>query len=46
VSGRANLPFPKQVELDIEYLVHRNLLMDLLIVLRTIPAVLFARGAY
>jgi len=33
VRGRANLPFPKQVELDIEYLTHRNLLMDLLIVL-------------
>jgi lipopolysaccharide/colanic/teichoic acid biosynthesis glycosyltransferase len=46
VNGRANLPFPKQVELDIEYLTHRNLLMDVLIVLRTIPAVLFARGAY
>jgi exopolysaccharide biosynthesis WecB/TagA/CpsF family protein len=46
VSGRANLPFPKQVELDIEYLTHRNVLMDTLIVLRTIPAVLFARGAY
>ena len=46
VSGRANLPFPKQVELDIEYLTHRNLWMDVSIVLRTIPAVLFARGAY
>jgi exopolysaccharide biosynthesis WecB/TagA/CpsF family protein len=46
VSGRANLPFPKQVELDIEYLTHRNVLMDTMIVLRTIPAVLFARGAY
>jgi exopolysaccharide biosynthesis WecB/TagA/CpsF family protein len=46
VSGRANLPFPKQVELDIEYLTHRNVLMDTIIVLRTIPAVLFAKGAY
>jgi lipopolysaccharide/colanic/teichoic acid biosynthesis glycosyltransferase len=37
---------PEQVELDIEYLTHRNVLMNAQIILRTIPAVLFARGAY
>ena len=46
VSGRADIPFPQQVELDINYLEKRNLLMDLGILLRTIPAVLLARGAY
>ncbi len=46
VSGRANLPFSRQVELDIDYLGRRNFFLDLAILARTIPAVLFARGAY
>jgi exopolysaccharide biosynthesis WecB/TagA/CpsF family protein len=46
VSGRSDLPFPRQVELDIDYLARRNLLIDLTILLRTVPAVLLARGAY
>ncbi|MBS0641354.1 MAG: WecB/TagA/CpsF family glycosyltransferase [Proteobacteria bacterium] len=46
ISGRADLPFEKQVELDIAYLTQRSVLMDLSILLRTVPAVLTARGAY
>ncbi len=46
VSGRADLPFPRQVELDIDYLTTRTLAMDIMLLLRTVPAVLFARGAY
>jgi lipopolysaccharide/colanic/teichoic acid biosynthesis glycosyltransferase len=46
VSGRSNLPFPKQVELDVEYLAKRGIATDLSILLRTVPAVLLARGAY
>jgi lipopolysaccharide/colanic/teichoic acid biosynthesis glycosyltransferase len=46
VSGRADIPFPRQVELDIEYLQCRNLILDIGILLRTVPAVLLARGAY
>jgi lipopolysaccharide/colanic/teichoic acid biosynthesis glycosyltransferase len=46
VSGRADLPFPRQVELDVDYLQHRNFLRDLAILARTVPAVLLARGAY
>lgn len=46
VSGRADLPFDRQVDLDIEYLQRRNTFMDLMILLRTVPAVLTARGAY
>jgi lipopolysaccharide/colanic/teichoic acid biosynthesis glycosyltransferase len=46
VSGRADLPFARQVELDIEYLTSRSILTDLRILLLTIPAVLTARGAY
>jgi len=46
VSGRANIPFARQVELDVEYLEQRNTLKDLLILVRTVPAVITARGAY
>jgi exopolysaccharide biosynthesis WecB/TagA/CpsF family protein len=46
VSGRANLPFPRQVELDIEYMGRRSLWLDIAILFRTVPAVLLARGAY
>ena len=46
VSGRSDLPFEEQVALDIEYAGRRSLWLDLEILLRTVPAVLFARGAY
>jgi exopolysaccharide biosynthesis WecB/TagA/CpsF family protein len=46
VSGRANIAFPQQVELDIAYLSRRNIFLDLSILARTVPAVLLARGAY
>lgn len=46
VCGRSELPFDAQVRLDIEYIDTRSLRTDLLILLRTIPAVLSARGAY
>lgn len=46
VSGRADIPFDRQVELDVEYLANRSLITDLSLVLRTVPAVLTARGAY
>ena len=46
ISGRANLPFEKQVELDLRYLDTRNVFVDMAILARTVPAVLTARGAY
>ena len=46
VSGRANIPFERQVEMDIAYLRSRSMFKDLELILRTIPAVLTARGAY
>jgi len=46
VSGRSDIPFEEQVGLDIKYIVGRSLRMDIKLLLRTIPAVLFARGAY
>ncbi len=46
VSGRSDIPFPRQVELDVEYLERRSLLLDLMILMATIPAVVTGKGAY
>jgi lipopolysaccharide/colanic/teichoic acid biosynthesis glycosyltransferase len=46
VSGRSDLDWDDAVRLDLDYVEHRSLLLDLLILLRTVPAVLGARGAY
>ncbi|MBY5928196.1 WecB/TagA/CpsF family glycosyltransferase [Halomonas denitrificans] len=46
VSGRADIPFERQVTMDIEYLGRKSLFHDLALMLRTIPAVLTSRGAY
>ena len=46
VSGRGDIPFPEQVELDAEYIESRGFWTDVWLLLRTIPAVVFGRGAY
>lgn len=46
VSGRAEIPFEQQVQLDIDYLKGRSMVQDCQLILKTIPAVLTARGAY
>lgn len=46
VSGRSELSFETQVELDLTYIDRGDLKSDLLILLRTVPAVLTGRGAY
>ncbi len=45
VSGRNNLSFAEWIKLDLYYIDTFSILNDLLIILRTIPTVLFARGA-
>jgi lipopolysaccharide/colanic/teichoic acid biosynthesis glycosyltransferase len=46
VSGRSRLPFPKQLEMDLEYIERRGYWFDLKLMLRTLPAVFSADGAY
>ncbi len=46
ISGRSDIPFERWVALDLEYIRRRNLLLDLQILVRTLPAVLSGRGAY
>lgn len=45
ISGRSELSSNKQFELDLHYVVTRNIMLDLLILIKTVPAVLSARGA-
>jgi len=46
VSGRSELCFQKQVELDLNYIENRSLWLDFVLLLRTVPAVVFMQGAY
>lgn len=46
VSGRSNIPFHDQVQLDIQYIESQSLWLDLKLILKTIPAILFGKGAY
>jgi len=46
VNGRGDLPFPEQLTLDVYYIENRSLLLDIKLLLWTIPAVLFGKGAY
>lgn len=46
VSGRSDIPFDEQVELDVEYIEGTSIKQDLLLLLKTIPAVLSGKGAY
>ena len=45
VSGRSDLPFSKWLELDLWYIENWSLLLDLRILLKTIPAVVQGTGA-
>jgi exopolysaccharide biosynthesis polyprenyl glycosylphosphotransferase len=46
ISGRSNLSFDDLVRLDFYYLENWSLWLDISILLKTLPAVLVARGAY
>jgi lipopolysaccharide/colanic/teichoic acid biosynthesis glycosyltransferase len=46
ISGRGDLPFAKQVELDLAYIERQSFWLDLKILVLTVPAVLTGRGAY
>lgn len=45
ISGRSNLSFEEWVELDLEYIDKWSLQLDWWILMRTVPAVISARGA-
>ena len=46
VNGRASLPWPERIELDLYYVEHRSLSLDLRILLRTPAMVVGGSGLY
>jgi lipopolysaccharide/colanic/teichoic acid biosynthesis glycosyltransferase len=46
VSGRGDVPFEQQVQMDIEYVESHSFWLDVKLVASTVPAVLSGRGAY
>lgn len=45
ISGRSNLSFDEWLKLDLDYIENWSLWLDLKIILKTIPAVLWSKGA-
>ena len=46
IQGRSEIPFDKLVSLDMQYIRSQSIFKDIVIIIKTIPAVLFGRGAY
>ena len=46
ISGRSDIPFREQVVLDKEYIRGQGFWKDVLILFKTVPAVLTGKGAY
>jgi exopolysaccharide biosynthesis polyprenyl glycosylphosphotransferase len=46
VSGRSEIDFDGQVQLDVQYIESQSFWLDLKLLFKTIPAVLFGKGAY
>lgn len=46
VSGRGDIAFDEQVELDVQYIESQSLWLDIKLLIKTIPAVLLGKGAY
>jgi lipopolysaccharide/colanic/teichoic acid biosynthesis glycosyltransferase len=46
VNGRADVPFDRQVQMDVDYVESHNFWLDLRLVASTVPAVITGRGAY
>jgi lipopolysaccharide/colanic/teichoic acid biosynthesis glycosyltransferase len=45
VSGRSEIPFEQQIQLDEDYIQRQNFWLDLSLLARTVPAVIGGRGA-
>jgi lipopolysaccharide/colanic/teichoic acid biosynthesis glycosyltransferase len=46
IVGRKNLPLSLNLEYDFYYIKNQSLTLDIVILLRTVPAVIFGRGAF
>jgi len=46
ILGRKDLPLEENIEYDLYYIFHQSFFLDLAILLRTVPHLLFPKGAY
>lgn len=46
VSGRSDIVYPARVQLDEKYIDNYSLLLDLFLIAKTIPSMIFSKGAY
>ena len=46
ISGRSDIPFNEQVQMDKKYIASRGFWTDVLILLKTIPVIFTGKGAY
>jgi len=46
IKGRSEIPFSEQVQLDKEYILAPSIWKDIVILLKTIPAIIGGKGAY
>jgi len=46
ILGRKDIPLQENLEYDFYYIKNRSLLLDIIIILKTIPAILSRKGAY
>ncbi len=46
IKGRSEIPFQQQVQLDMQYISSQSVWKDIIILLKTIPAVISGKGAY
>ncbi|MBI2052739.1 MAG: sugar transferase [Candidatus Ryanbacteria bacterium] len=46
ILGRKDLPLEENLEYDLYYVFHQSLFLDIAIIIKTIPHLIFSRGAY
>lgn len=46
ILGRKDMPLEQNIEYDIYYVSHQSLLLDMAVLIRTIPHLIFPKGAY
>ena len=46
ISGRSELAFDQQLRLDLQYIDSHSIVLDIALLLKTVPAILSGRGAY
>jgi undecaprenyl-phosphate galactose phosphotransferase len=46
ISGRSHIPFAERAKIEAQYAESRNFWTDLIVIAKTVPAVLFSKGAF